>query len=366
MPHLDYTDGDIRYHGRFFAATEHPCRTEDDIAGSDAELGYACMAGSNCPADEQPAKQRRLQEELRQQDAVLFCAEIRATNEGGTPQYAWFKAPYQPRLLGRFDGTSGLFIRPDGQAAYAFRCNGRPAPMSEMAVLLPPGGSVCFEVILSHDFMDRDRMARLAADFDFDERFGQMRQFWKRLIDAYGQLEIPEKPLQDIVRANIPNLEVACIGAAGRMVAPTVGEYGPIGSESLALIKWFLSCGRFELARRCLEFFLWWQRDDGFIQTFTGYGLLPQYFDRFLSIPIRIKKFLKIQLIHPSNRNTPDRNGRCVRQSNTQQRSASDICEPILLFQKLQQREQMRILLYLIQKYQRILPPSHQLSCDHG
>lgn len=273
LPHLDYTEGAINYHGRFFTTLESSVLCEKNIAGTDASLAYAVMAGSDCAEEEKPVRKAELQKQLAEQEEVIFCAEVRATNLGKTAQYAWFKSPYQPRMLGSFDRSAGYMVRPDQTIGFAFRCNGKPAPLSEMCVLLAPGESVNFEVILPHDFISRERMDKIVSGFDFQARFVMAADFWRSLIADYGQLVIPEQPLSDIVRANIPNLEMACIGAAGKMVAATVGEYGPIGSESLALIKWFLSTGRFELARRSLEFFWWWQKDNGFIQTFTGYEL---------------------------------------------------------------------------------------------
>src|SRR5690606_24815815 len=56
-------------------------------------------------------------------------------------------------------------------------------------------------------------------------------------------------------------------------VAPTIGIYSPIGSESSPIIQFYESVGWSNLAERALEYFLEKQHDDGFMQNFGGYML---------------------------------------------------------------------------------------------
>jgi hypothetical protein len=54
-------------------------------------------------------------------------------------------------------------------------------------------------------------------------------------------------------------------------LAPTIGVYSPIGTESSPIIQFYASLGLAGQARRSLNFFLDKQHEDGFIQNFGGY-----------------------------------------------------------------------------------------------
>ena len=77
-----------------------------------------------------------------------------------------------------------------------------------------------------------------------------------------------------MIRAGLLHLDIVSYGLEPEgTVAPTIGVYNPIGSESSPIIQYLDSVGWHDLARRCIQYFLDKQHEDGFIQNFGGYML---------------------------------------------------------------------------------------------
>jgi hypothetical protein len=77
-----------------------------------------------------------------------------------------------------------------------------------------------------------------------------------------------------MVRAGLLHLDLVAYGLEpDGPVAPTIGAYCPIGSESSPIIQFLDSMGCHALARRALDYFLEKQHESGFIQNFGGYML---------------------------------------------------------------------------------------------
>src|SRR5690606_4286208 len=54
-------------------------------------------------------------------------------------------------------------------------------------------------------------------------------------------------------------------------LAPNIGVYSPIGTESAPIIQFYASMGWNDIAKRSINYFLEKQHEDGFIQNFGGY-----------------------------------------------------------------------------------------------
>ncbi len=77
-----------------------------------------------------------------------------------------------------------------------------------------------------------------------------------------------------MIDAGLLHLDLVAYGSEpDGTVAPTIGVYAPIGSESAPIIQYFDSIGQTQLAERSLQYFLDKQHDDGFMQNFGGYML---------------------------------------------------------------------------------------------
>jgi hypothetical protein len=104
---------------------------------------------------------------------------------------------------------------------------------------------------------------------------GQVERFWNDLFATAMRIDVPDPLLSNVIRAS----QVHCLSAArneerGGRVAPWIASmvYGPLESESQAIIRGMDMCGHADFARRGLEFFLKRYNDRGFLTT--GYTLV--------------------------------------------------------------------------------------------
>ena len=102
----------------------------------------------------------------------------------------------------------------------------------------------------------------------------QIERFWKEQFAGAMQIDVPDPLLKNVILAS----QVHCMSAArneerGSRVAPWIASmvYGPLESESQAVIRGMDMCGHADFARRGLEFFLKRYNDQGFLTT--GYTL---------------------------------------------------------------------------------------------
>ncbi len=218
-----------------------------------------------------------VQAEKREREEETVCVvRVEAVNMERTPQYAWFKgATFQGPALKppAYDGRRGFGVLASGRVFAVNRLNGAPMPEEEMAVLLQPGASAIFEMLIPHQPLARDRAARLAK-LDFQAHLDACCKFWRTKLATGASIHVPEAAVDERIRAGLLHCDIVAYGRepAGPVLA-TVGIYAPIGSESAPIIQFFDSMGWHKLAERALDFFLERQRADGFIQNFGGYQL---------------------------------------------------------------------------------------------
>jgi hypothetical protein len=110
---------------------------------------------------------------------------------------------------------------------------------------------------------------------DGAESTKRVESYWKGLLAPSMQVETPDVPLNDIIRAS----QVHCMMAArnedrGERVSPWTASviYGPLESESNAIIRGMDMNGQPDFARRGLECFLYGFNKGEFITT--GYTLV--------------------------------------------------------------------------------------------
>ncbi len=107
-----------------------------------------------------------------------------------------------------------------------------------------------------------------------DKLLQRTQSYWNRIIAEGMQVDIPEPMLLNVIRASV----VHCLLAArnegsGERVSPWISSdrYGPLESESQAIIVGLDEMGMSDFARRSLEFFLVKYNDKGLLTT--GYTL---------------------------------------------------------------------------------------------
>jgi hypothetical protein len=279
------TDGGINYHLTTFVAPEKSPLTLQTLRGTHYLVADGYSAG-HMFTKEQQAKYDALEpSELNQAEETVLYLRVEAVNTSTSPRYAWFKtaAPTgntagqsigaDPQDGWLYDERNGFGSYKSGRVFAVTKLNGSPAPAEEMSVLLDPGETATFQFYLPHRPVSAERASTLAKT-DFNARLAECRRFWKQKLASAAQINLPEKRINEMIRAGLLHLDLITYGLEpADPLAPTIGVYSPIGSESSPIIQFMDSMGWHETARRALMYFLDKQHDDGFMQNFGGYML---------------------------------------------------------------------------------------------
>lgn len=273
---------DITYHVTAFASLETQPVTAVNHRGTDWMAAYANVGGNKLGEEKRKSLAALLHKEIKgRKEELICCIRVVAANDGSAPQYAWFKgAQIRFPQWGLVPSTSegetfdaGKSVLKDSTVCAINRMNGQPMPQREMAVLVAAGQSAVFEMIIPHSPISLKRAEQLMK-IDIDEHLEGARKFWNDKLQSGARINVPEKAVDERIRACLLNCDVNTLGLAAKgPLLATVGCYGPIGSESSPMIQFFDSMGWHDVAERSLDFFLNLQRDDGFIQTYDAYEL---------------------------------------------------------------------------------------------
>jgi hypothetical protein len=218
----------------------------------------------------------KLEAEKNRSESTVLYFRCEAVNKAGVPRYAWFKTvrpivgPWMQTGYSLDSGT-GFSSFPSGDVFAISRLNGRPLHDEEIAVLVPPGKKAVFEFVVPHSPVPKRRAAELSKQ-SFDARYDECRRFWKEKLDGAAQIRVPEQRINEMIQAGLLQLDMITYGnEPDSSLAPTIGIYSPIGTESSPIIQFYNSMGWPAVARRSLMFFLEKQHDDGMMQNFGGY-----------------------------------------------------------------------------------------------
>ncbi len=273
-------ENDISYNVTAFATLEKSRLTAKNLRGTEWEGAYP-HTGGNMLTAEQKEKIKDVidKEKTGREEETVLRVRIEAVNSGRVPRYAWFKAPsvqiadWRITINQRYDGETGYATVESDRVFSIAYLNGRPAPQQEMAVLVPAGERVVYDLIIPHQPLPAARAAAVAA-CDFDMLLDDCREFWHSKLRAGASISVPEAAVDERIKAGLLHCDMVALGREpdGPVLA-TIGWYAPIGSESAPIIQLFDGMGWAKLAERSLDFFLVRQREDGFIQNFGGYQL---------------------------------------------------------------------------------------------
>jgi hypothetical protein len=270
--HGTQREAEICYNLTFFATLEASKLEEKNIRGTDALLAYSFMEGNMLSVDECAQKMSQAIEDSEQGEQVVLCGSIEAVNLGRVPRYAWFKLPHS-NMNEAYESKSGFSIYSEKVCSIT-RFENNAAPQEEMAVLLQPGQKVRWEFYIPHTPISIERATAMNNSFDFAQKLSETREFWSKRLAQAALFDIPEKPINELLKAGVLHCDIAAIGRdPDGAVGATVGWYTPIGSESSPIIQYFDSVGLHKLAERCIDFFLVRQNPNGFIQNFNNYQL---------------------------------------------------------------------------------------------
>ena len=273
--HKILRDDDVHYHTTSFVSLEVSPLRSDTVRGTHFLVADLDNSGNTLTA-EQKTRAAEIRKESADAEEVVLYLRSEATNTAAVPRYAWFKAPrpgwtWTDRFAYVFDPITGFAQFSPDRVFCISQLNGRPLPQEEMAVLLQPGEKVTFDSRVPHQPLSTSRAATLAAQ-DFDVRYAECRDYWRSKLASAARINVPEKRVNEMIQAGLLHLDLVTYGAEpGGTLAPSIGVYSPIGTESAPIILFYASMGLHDIARRSLMYFLEKQRPDGLIQNFSDY-----------------------------------------------------------------------------------------------
>ena len=268
-------DDDVVYQSKSFVTLEKSVLSEDNVKGTHYMISDHYSHGRAFTETQQKQLDDLLANTPPAGEETALVIHTVVTNKGDVPRYAWTKIPYPSyrRIDYTYDPHTGFSSLKDGRIFCASLIDGRPVPNVETAVLLQPGESVNVDFFLPHSPISTAR-AQALAQRPYEELYSQCKAFWQGKLDAAAKIHVPEERIDNMIKAGLLHLDLITYGDRDQgTLAPNVGVYSPIGTESAPIIQYYESMGLTDQARRCLQYFLDTQQEDGSIVNFAGYTI---------------------------------------------------------------------------------------------
>ena len=268
-------DDDVVYQSKSFVTLEKSTLTEENVKGTHFMISDKYSQGRAWT----DTQQKQLDEILANtppagEETVLIIHTV-ITNRGDVPRYTWMKIPFPShrRIEYTYNPATGFSSFKDGRVFCASHIAGRPMPNEETAVLLQPGESLEVDYFLPHSPVTSTR-AQALAQRPYEELYAHCKAFWQKKLDSAAKIHLPEERIDNMLQAGLLHLDLITFGDRDQgTLAPNVGVYSPIGTESAPIIQYYESLGLTDQARRCLQYFLDTQQEDGCIVNFAGYTI---------------------------------------------------------------------------------------------
>lgn len=265
-------DGDLFYEFTAFAGLESRPLTAETLRGTHFLVADGHGYGHMFTPEQKAEYERLLPAEMSQPEETVLFLQVRATNRGRVPRYAFFRHP-SPAGVRDYAFESGLGVYTSGRVFAASTLNGAPLLQEEVAIALAPGEAATMRVALPHRPVERARALRL-RDVSFGERLQAARAFWRSRLAQAAALRVPDARISKMIQAGLLHLDLILYGLEpSGPLTPAIGIYTAIGSESSPIIQFFDSVGMHDTAERALDYFLAKQHPNGFMQNFGGYML---------------------------------------------------------------------------------------------
>jgi len=271
--HSTHIDDDIEYYSTYFVSLEQSPLTEKSVMGTHYLVADKYSNGHMFTEEQEERLKPILKEAFNTPEETVLYFRSEITNRGNAPHYAWFKSitPNWYRIRYFFDSNTGFTAFSPDSVFCVSKLNGEPLPNVEMAVLLQPGEKAVFDFFIPHSPIS-DKRAQALSTQSFDEKFIECKAFWQTKLNRAARIHVPEKRINEMIQAGLLHLDLITYGKEPKgTLAPNIGVYSPIGTESSPIIQFYASMGWNDIARRSLTYFLDKQHKDGFIQNFNGY-----------------------------------------------------------------------------------------------
>lgn len=272
--HSTHIDDDIEYYSTSFVSLEKSSLAEQN--GTHYLVADKYSGGHMLTEEQEESLKPKLKEAFNLTEETVFYFRSEITNTGTVPRYAWIKTikpgiNWHEKSPSTFDPTNGLSTYSTGSVFCISKLNGNPLPNEEVAILIQPGEKAVFEFFLPHSPISNERALVLSRQ-SFEEKLIECKAFWQTKLKKAAQIRVPEKRIEEMIQAGLLHLDLITYGnEPGGTLAPTIGVYAPIGTESAPIIQFYNSMGWQDIAKRSLTYFLDKQHEDGFMQNFGGY-----------------------------------------------------------------------------------------------
>ncbi|MEO9023089.1 MAG: hypothetical protein ABI237_06520 [Ginsengibacter sp.] len=271
-----HIDDDIEYNSTSFVSLEHSPLTQQTLKGTNYLVADKYSGGHMLTKEQEERVKPELLKTFETNEETIFYFKSEAINKGKTPHYAWFKTikpgvEWWQKSRYTFDPDNGFSAYSKDSVFCISKLNGNPSPNEEIAILLQPNEKATFEFYLPHSPISNERAAVLSKQA-FSERLSECKKFWQAKLKKAAQIHVPERRIDEMLRAGLLHLDLITYGSEPNgTLAPTIGVYAPIGTESSPIIQFYNSMGWQDIAKRSLTYFLDKQHKDGFMQNFGGY-----------------------------------------------------------------------------------------------
>ena len=272
--HSTLTDDDVVYKSTTFVSLEKSPLAK--LKGTDFLVADSYSGGHMFTKEQQELVKTKTKKAPNPDEETVLFFRSEVVNTGSVPRYAWFKTPrpgttWWHKSPYSFDTKTGFSAYSENRVFCISKLNGKPLPGEEMSILLQPGEKALFDFFIPHSPVSQERAAQLALQ-TFDQRYAESKDFWLAKLGKAAQIHVPEKRIDEMIQAGLLHLDLITYGnEPNATLAPTIGVYAPIGTESAPIIQFYASMGWNDIARRSLDYFLDKQHEDGFIQNFNGY-----------------------------------------------------------------------------------------------
>jgi hypothetical protein len=274
--HTILVDEDIEYHSTAFVSLENSPLTDQAAIGTDFLVADKFSGGHMLTKEQEDLVKPGIEYEKNKTETTIIYYRCEAMNKSAVPRYAWFKtvrpgAGWWVKPDYSYNKETGFSSFPSGRVFGISKLNGQPLHDEEIAVLLKPDEKAVFEFFVPHTPVSPERALELSKQ-SFDSRYTECKIFWKSKLAKAAQINVPEKRINEMIQAGLLHLDLITYGnEPNGILAPTIGVYSPIGTESAPIIQFYNSMGLNDIAKRSLMYFLAKQHDDGMIQNFGGY-----------------------------------------------------------------------------------------------
>jgi hypothetical protein len=274
--HTLLVDEDISYKSICFVSLESSMLKAGNIKGTNFLVADNYGYGNMFTDDQMKLLEQEKEKMPFKDEETILYFHVEAENNSLVPRYAWFKTirpgtGWWSGYKWSFDRETGFSLYDNGKVFCISKLNGQPLPDEELAILLQPGEKAIIEFFLPHSPVSRERAEKIFNQ-SFNEKYKECKEYWQDKLNSAADIHLPEKRIEEMMKAGLLHLDMVTYGNEPEgTLAPTIGVYSPIGTESSPMIQYYNSMGWNDIAKRSLMYFLDKQHEDGMIQNFGGY-----------------------------------------------------------------------------------------------